>query len=170
MPACKLPSCKKWSAMPHRIRQLSAQCVKCSSSSCFCLYPFWQSRTYDELEPLKAVSTMSLPPTSSLANVPGSGREALCERSVPLSCWAGSLLSAVWNFCLSRSLTWLSTELKKSWKIIIANIYRALIKCRPCIHCSKNMALQNKWVPTHPQLMPEKYPKTSQLPFRKQLR
>ena len=55
----------------------------------------------------------------------------------------------------------------KSWTIIIANIYWALTKCRSSTNCSKNISLPNKWALPHLQLLTEKYPKTSQLPFRK---
>ena len=111
--------------MPGGIRQLLAQYVKCSSSS-FCLSPFWQSRTYDKLETMKPIAATSLSPAISLANVPGSGWQALCEISVILSCWAGNLVTAARDFCLSQRFIWLSNELKKSQKIIIANIYQAL--------------------------------------------
>lgn len=113
------------------LRQLLAQYVKCSSSSFFCLSPFWQSRTYDELEPMKPIAATSLSLAISLANVPGSGWQELCEISVILPCWAGSLVTAAWAFCLSQRFIWLSNELKKSQKIIIANIYEALTKCKP---------------------------------------
>lgn len=61
------------------LRQLLAQYVKCSSSSFFCLSPFWQSRTYDELEPMKPIAATSLSLAISLANVPRSGWQELCE-------------------------------------------------------------------------------------------
>lgn len=117
--------------MLGRIRQLLAQYVKCPSSSCFCLSLFWQSRTYDELEPMKPIAEMSLSLAISLANVPGSGWQALCEISVILPCWAGILVTAAWDFCLSQRFIWLSNEFRKSQKIIIANIDQALTKCRP---------------------------------------
>lgn len=128
VPAWKLPSPKRWRAKPDRVRQLLVQYVKCSSSSFFCLSPFWQSRTYDELEPPKAITAISLSPTSSLANVPGSRQEALCKISVHLPCLAGSWVSAVWNFWLSQSFTWLSTwtqkELKNNHSSYILRTYK----------------------------------------------